>query len=326
MDLSPFGGPEDAVVLDGIAQEVDIETGEVCFEWHNLDHVGVEESHYQPSPDLKRGFDYFHINSIDLNPDGYLTISARSTSAVYKVDRATGEVVWRLVGKESDFEMGEGTRTAFQHDARRHPDSTITIFDNAAASRYVQSRAIAVEVDEDAMKATLVGEYTHPGKILANTQGNTHFLPDGKVFVGWGSEPYFSEFSHDGELLFDASFPVEVESYRAFRFLWKGEPQATPAVVAVSGDGDEVEVYVNWSGATEVATWQVHAGSRPDELKPVASVPRKGFETVVALQTREPYVAVRAKDGSGKELATSRAVKPQDQASAPRDRKRAWRS
>ena len=138
--LSPFGGPEDAVVLDGIAQEVDIETGEVCFEWHSLDHVGVEESHYQPSPDLNWGFDYFHINSIDLYPDRYLTISARSTSAVYKVDRATGEVVWRLVGKESDFEMGEGTRTAFQHDARRHPDNTITIFDNAAASRYVPSR------------------------------------------------------------------------------------------------------------------------------------------------------------------------------------------
>ncbi|HEY6581424.1 MAG TPA: arylsulfotransferase family protein, partial [Rubrobacter sp.] len=125
MDLSPFGGPEDAVVLDGIAQEVDIETGEVLFEWHSLDHVGVEESHYQPSPALKRGFDYFHINSIDLYHDGYLTISARRTSAVYKVDRATGEVVWRLGGKESDFEMGEGTRTAFQHDARRHPDNTI---------------------------------------------------------------------------------------------------------------------------------------------------------------------------------------------------------
>jgi len=130
---------------------------------------------------------------------------------------------------------------------------------------------------------------------------------------------------HDGELLFDASFPVEVESYRAFRFPWKGEPQATPAVVAVSGDGDEVEVYVSWNGATEVATWQVLAGSGPDELKPVASVPRKGFEIAVALQTSEPYVAVRAKDDSGKELATSRAVKPQDQASAPRDRKRAWR-
>ena len=85
------------MVLDGIAQEVDIETGEVLFEWHSLDHVGVEESHYQPSPALKRGFDYFHINSIDLYPDGYLTISARMTSAVYKVDRATGEVVWLLV-------------------------------------------------------------------------------------------------------------------------------------------------------------------------------------------------------------------------------------
>jgi hypothetical protein len=313
MDLSPVGGPVDAMVLDGIAQEVDIDTGEVLFEWHSLDHVGVEESYFHPSPDLKWGFDYFHINSIDPYPDGYLTISARRTSTVYKVDRATGEVVWRLGGKKSDFEMGEGTSTDFQHDARRHPGNIITIFDNGAAPRDVQSRGIAVKVDEYAMKATLIGEYTHPDKILADTQGNMQVLPDGNVFVGWGSEPFFSEFSRDGELLFDASFPPAVESYRAFRFPWKGEPQTRPAVVAQSGDGNKVEVYVSWNGATEVATWQVLAGPGPDELRPVGSVPRKGFETDVTLQTDETYLAVKAEDNSGKELATSPPFKPQDQ-------------
>ena len=119
-------------MLDGIVQEVDIETGEVLFEWHSLDHVGLEESYYQSVAGPQDwAFDYFHINSIDPNPDGYLTISARRTSAVYKVDRKTGEVVWRLGGKNSDFEMGPGTRTDWQHDARRHPDDNITIFDNA---------------------------------------------------------------------------------------------------------------------------------------------------------------------------------------------------
>src|SRR5829696_5463416 len=85
-DLSFVGGPTDGVVLDGIAQEVDIETGEVLFEWHSLDHVALEESYFEPSPDFKTSFDYFHINSIDVYDDEHLLISARRTSTVYKAD------------------------------------------------------------------------------------------------------------------------------------------------------------------------------------------------------------------------------------------------
>jgi hypothetical protein len=326
MDLSPVGGPVDGTVLDGIVQEVDVETGEVLFEWHSLDHVGLEESYYRPSPDLDWGFDYFHINSVDANPDGYLTISARRTSAVYKVDRKTGEVAWRLGGKNSDFEMGPGTRIYGQHDVRRHPDNTITIFDNARVTSGEQSRGIVVEIDEDAMKAKLVGEYVRPERTLSDTQGNVQVLPGGHVFVGWGSEPYFSEFSHDGDLLFDASFPPEVESYRAFRFSWKGEPQTRPAIVAESGEGDGVEIYVSWNGATEVAAWRVLAGPGPDELRPVRSFPRAGFETIATLQAEGPYFAVMAEDDAGQELATSRAVKLLDRATIQPNRKRGQES
>jgi Arylsulfotransferase (ASST) len=326
MDLSPVGGPVDGTVLDGIVQEVDVETGEVLFEWHSVDHVGLEESYYRPPPDLEWGFDYFHINSVDANPDGYLTISARRTSAVYKVDRKTGEVAWRLGGMNSDFEMGPGTRIYGQHDVRRHPDNTITIFDNARVASGEQSRGIVVEIDEDAMKATLVGEYVRPERTLSDTQGNVQVLPGGHVFVGWGSEPYFSEFSHEGELLFDASFSPEVESYRAFRFSWKGEPQTRPAIVAESGEGDEVEIYVSWNGATEVAAWRVLAGPGPDELRPVRSFPRAGFETIATLRAEGPYFAVKAEDDAGQELATSRAVKQQDRATVTGDQKRGQES
>jgi hypothetical protein len=317
-DLSGVGGPVDGVVLDGIVQEIDIETGEVLFEWHSLDHITLDESRYEPPPDLETSFDYFHINSIDPHPEGYLIISARRTSAVYKVDRKTGEVVWRLGGEQSDFDMGWGTMTDWQHDARYHPDGTITIFDNGGVTKDVQSRGIVVEVDEEAMSATLIGEYTHPDKILAATQGNVQVLPNGNVFVGWGSEPFFSEFSRDGELLFDASFPTEVESYRAFRFPWKGQPQHQPDLVAESGPEGDVTLYVSWNGATEVESWEVLAGSGPDDLEPTGTAPRKGFETAITTSTDKPYVAVRAKDRSGKVLGTSRAIQPGSrQASAP---------
>src|SRR5215210_6757316 len=275
-DLSGFGGPVDGAVLEGIIQEIDIESGEVLFEWHSLDHVGLDESLYDPPPDLESAFDYFHINSIDPHPDGYLIISARRTSALYKVSRRTGEIAWRLGGKNSDFARGFGSRTDWQHDARRHPGGIITIFDNGGIEKDVQSRAAVVEIDEDDMSATLVGEYTHPNRIFAATQGNVQVLPHGNVFVGWGSEPFFSEFSRDGELLFDASFPSDVESYRAFRFSWKGQPQDSPAVFAEAGPEDRVTLYVSWNGATEVDTWQVLAGDGPDRLEPAGSAPRKG--------------------------------------------------
>jgi len=309
-DLSGVGGPVDGEVLDGIVQEIDIESDNVIFEWHSLEHAELDESLFRPSPELESAFDYFHINSIDPHPDGYLTISSRRTSTVYKVDRKTGEVAWRLGGKNSSFEMGYGTRTDWQHDARRHPEGKITIFDNGGIDTDVQSRGIVVEIDEEAMSATLVGEYTHPNEILAATQGNVQVLPNGNVFVGWGSEPFFSEFSHDGQLLFDASFPSQIESYRAFRFPWNGQPHDVPAVAADSGQEDEVTLYVSWNGATEVATWQVLAGSDPDQLETTGSAPREGFETTVTLHTDEPYFAVKARDSSGRVLATSEVVKP----------------
>jgi Arylsulfotransferase (ASST) len=119
-DLSSVGGLTSDVVWQGIVQEIDIETGEVHFEWRSLDHVGLDETYAEPPNDALPGIDYFHINSIDIDHYGNLLICARETFAVYKIDRTTGEVMWRLGGKKSDFEMGPGTPFAYQHDARRH--------------------------------------------------------------------------------------------------------------------------------------------------------------------------------------------------------------
>src|ERR671916_169677 len=137
--------------MEGIAQEVAIESGEVLFEWHSLEHVSPDESYYKPHYRKYRSggsrFDYFHINSIDVDHDNNLLVSARNTSAVYKLDRETGEVLWRLGGKKSDFEMGPGSRTRYQHDARRQPDGTVTIFDNGGVKTDRQSYGLVLELD-----------------------------------------------------------------------------------------------------------------------------------------------------------------------------------
>jgi hypothetical protein len=308
MDLFLLGGPREGMVMEGIAQEVNIETGEVLFEWHSLEHVGPEESYYKPH--YRNYFDYFHINSIEVDHDANMLISARHTSTVYKVDRKSGEVIWRLGGKNSDFEMGPGTPFAFQHDARRQRHGTITIFDNGAAPKvHDQSRGIVVELDEDNMTATLVREYTSPDMLLAISQGNMQVLPNGNVFIGWGSEPFISEFSREGKLLFDAHFPPPYDSYRAFRFPWSAHPTDEPAVAVEQRPDDKVTLYASWNGATEVESWEVLSGPRPGELESLGSVPRDGFETAMLVQTSHPYVAVRAKERSGQVLGTSAPVK-----------------
>jgi len=294
---------------------LDIETGEVLFEWKSIDHVDLEESYGTPSEDHYPGIDYFHINSIDVDPDNNLLISARETSAVYKIDRTSGRVMWRLGGKKSDFEMGPGTRFAFQHDARRLPDGTISIFDNGSLvfengipEAVEESRAIVLDLDVDRMRASLVREYTHPDKQYAHAAGNTQVLPNGNVFVGWGRGLAVSEFGDNGELLFDFRVSPEHKSYRAFRFPWSGQPFRRPVAVAERTSAKELVVYASWNGATEVAVWEVLAGPDPDRLESLGSIPRDGFETVVLVQTSDPYVAVRAKDRSGRVLGASTPV------------------
>jgi Arylsulfotransferase (ASST) len=309
-DLSLIGGLEDGAVWDGIAQEVDIKTGKVLFEWHSLDHVGIDESYVEVPDDPDHLYDYFHINSIDVEPDGNLLLCARNTWTVYKVERNSGEVVWRLGGKKSDFEMGPGTRSAFQHDARRQRDGTITIFDNGAHPKvHDRSRGIVVELDEQKMSAKLVREYTSPQKRLSTSQGNMQLLPNSNVLIGWGSGPFISEFSHEGELLLNVRLPPGGESYRAYRFQWSGYPDDDPTVALEQGPDDKVKLYASWNGATEVATWEVLAGPRPGRLASVGSVPRDSFETAMLVRTFDPYVAVRAKDRLGQPLGTSAPVK-----------------
>ncbi len=308
-DLSAVGGAEDGTILDGVVQEVDVESGAVLFEWRARDHVGLDESYKAVPIEAEKFYDYFHPNSIDVDRDGNLLVSARHTHSVYKIDRETGLVIWRLGGKESDFRMGPGTTFLSQHDARRRPDGTLTIFDNdAPPETNGESRGIVLDLDQQRMRVTLAREYLHQNAPLARSQGNLQSLPGGNVFMGYGSEAIIAEFSRDGRLLFDARLPEGYDTYRAFRLPWEGRPADPPAIAAEPGDGGEMTVYASWNGATEVAKWQVLAGPEPGDLSPAGSADREGFETAIGVETSAPFVAVRALDDSGEELAISEVV------------------
>jgi hypothetical protein len=316
VDLSSIGGPKEGLIYDGIVQEIDIGSGRVLFEWHSFPQVGLRES-YAPAPRARKGkrtppYDYFHVNSIEVEANGNLLVSARNTHAVYEVDRKSGKILWRLGGKRSNFKLGPGARFAWQHDARRLPDGTVTVFDNGATPPVKKfSRVLVLRLDEATRKATLVRSYHHPGRLLSPYEGNAQFLPNGHVFVGWGSNPRYTEFDARGRVVLDASFGrqgsrpgTEADSYRAYRFEWTGEPTDRPRVRV-----DRGRIYVSWNGATEVARWDVLAGASPQQLGTVKTVAKKGFETSLLLPVKSSYVAVRAVGRDGRTLASSSLLK-----------------
>ena len=264
-DLSSVGGHRDGILQDAILQEVDIPTGLVMFEWHAWGHVGLADS-YGRMPYANLPWDFFHINSVSLDPwgDGNFIVSARNMWASFEVDHVSGAVLWRLGGRSSSFKMGPGTGTAYQHDVRWQPDRTLTIFDNGAyPSVHKQSRVIRERIDWAHRKVHLVSRYA--GGITAGSQGNGQFLPNGSVFVGWGEAPYVTEYGPTGQILFSAHIPRPTQSYRAYRFPWQATPASRPALAVKHGSGGTT-VYASWNGATGVTAWQLLAG--PSSVEP----------------------------------------------------------
>jgi hypothetical protein len=311
-NLSAVDGPEAGAVVDSIIQELDLKTGLVRREWHSLDHVPLSSSYTSPLPgSAKLPFDYFHINSLDPQSDRAMLISGRDTWALYELSTRTGQVVSQIGGKHSTVKLGPGATTAWQHDATVLAGGRISIFDNGALPAiHPQSRGIVVAINQHTKTDTLVAQFEHPAPPLsAASQGNIQVLPNGNVFIGWGAAPYFSEFSPQGQLIFDAH-TTPYNSYRVFRLPWTGAPAHPPAVAVASGPSGgsaPLTVYASWNGDTRTASWRVLAGPSPKQLAPVASAPKEGFETAINAPPAA-YVAVQALDPSGAVLATSPTI------------------
>jgi hypothetical protein len=298
------------VVLDSVIQEIDVKTGLLLFQWDSLDHVPLTDTYEPAVTSAAAPYDYFHLNSVQLQQDGDLLISARNTWAAYEVDHQTGQVTWTLGGKSSSYKLGSGVQFAFQHDVRLHTntDPTVTLFDDGGGPPrpHTQSRGITVHLDGKTMTATLVSQDLHSPALAAAFEGNLQELPGGDDFLGWGQQPYFTEFDSKGQVVFDGRFVGNNSSYRAYRFPWIGTPSTLPSVTA-STAGASTSVYVSWNGATQVTSWRVLAGASQNALQAVTTASKQGFESQVTIPAA-PYVQVQALDSAGRTLATSSVV------------------
>lgn len=307
-DLRVVGGPSDGLLYGGLIQELAIPSGRLLWEWRSLDHVDVGET---VSDQLGSPFDYFHINGIDVDAEGHVLVSARNTSALYKIDRRTGQVLWRLGGKRSDFSMGPGTQFAFQHDPRLHDGGrAISLFDNGPdpGGGRPESRAIVLGLDFRRRQVTLERELRHSPSLFAFATGSNQLLPNGNRLVTWGITGWFTEYDRSGAVCLDARLPARGQNYRVLRFPWSGHPTVPPAFKAYR-QGDAARFYASWNGATALAAWQLETGRSAERLSPSATHPKRGFETSFPIPPRTRYAAVVALDAAGRPLGRSATVR-----------------
>lgn len=228
VDLTAYGGPADGAVLDAEIQEVEPD-GDLVWSWNSGDYIDLEETdHWWDDFVLANptqfgpGHDVVHINSAEVT-DGAVVVSMRHTDGVYKIDRGTGDIVWKLGGTTTpesltvvDDPLGANPLGG-QHDARILADGTLTMHENGQTLDR-PPRAVRYEIDESAGTATLLESVSDPDVPAAICCGSARRSDSGSWVMSWGglgpTQHPVSEFTAGGARTFKLSFPGTF-SYRA---------------------------------------------------------------------------------------------------------------
>lgn len=222
IDMSEIvpGGDTAATVIGMVIQELN-ENKEVIFQWSTFDHFSIlDATHTNFTSSI---IDCVHSNALSVESDGNIMMSSRNMDEITKINRTTGDIIWRLGGSNNQFTfINDTNRFSHQHSIRRVSPTNIILFDNGNFHTPQFSRAVEYTLDEVNKTCTLVWEFRNTPTVQAYAMGNVQRLPNGNTVIGWGtSVPTMTEVDPSGQKIYEISFPITVMNYRAFRFVWK---------------------------------------------------------------------------------------------------------
>ncbi len=212
------------VMVDSDIVELDPHGIEV-WRWKSSEHILGAETLLPicfPLAGGVFGLDLVHINALDALANGDLLATARHTNSVFRIDRTTGQVTWKLGGNA----QSEGKALTLvgdarggprgPHDGRMLPNGNVTIHDNHVGGIDAVSRATEYAIDPVAGTATLV--WSHRAETLkSGTLGSVRRLADGTTVIGWGtgSSPWLEQVTPDGKRVLTVSAGPTDVIYRA---------------------------------------------------------------------------------------------------------------
>lgn len=324
MDLTPYGGPHNGYVQDFAIQEIDLNTNELLFFWSALEHIPLTDSYEPASSATSSGniWDAYHLNSVGLTDnENDILFSGRNTWTIYRINKPSRNILWRLGGKQSSFTIGAGADFSWQHDARFLPNNIISLFDDNCCESSIHpgtpfAHGLLLELNLASMTANLSKTYYHDPNLQVASQGNVESLDNGNKFMGWGQTQYYAEYREAGNTesnpslntLYDAKMPGQNYTYRAYRSVWVGCPHYPPSIAVKSNNG-LINVYASWNGSTETAAWRVYAGHSPYCLSRIKTIEKSGFETTIPTNNQGPYFKIKALNAKGKVIGESKVIK-----------------
>lgn len=344
-DLSPYGATSENQqwILDNKIQKVDTDTNRVLWEWSSLDHIDpagtnltLQSGNAGLGVNSSQVWHYFYMNAFDVDPETntYL-LSARSMCTIFKMDGNTGNIIWQLGGKHSDFALGDGVDFCWQHDTRMHKKylhhetkgskEIISFFDNSAHENLAggpdlrtrsYSAGKVVELDTEKHTARLIAEFRAPGDLSVRSQGNLQLLPNGNAFINWGYVGAMSEHKPDGTTIFftgldSGRLGPGSENYRAFKFEWHALPYEEPALVAFK-EHNGTALYVSWNGDTETMIWKFYELKGNGERGFLGQSRRTGFETVFQTSRSVAHVMAEAYNVQGERLVSTPVIESRE--------------
>ncbi|HSA50891.1 MAG TPA: arylsulfotransferase family protein [Yinghuangia sp.] len=317
MDLTPYGVSGLGSVVVGTVSTVNIQTGEVLFSWSSLTPgaeatgqgpIPITDTYRQPQGRL---LDYLGISSIAFgDAPNRILISARGTSAVYEIDTTTGEIVWRLGGKQPTVQLPDGTPAPNDpFSVRAHTDDAVYVGDTD--SQTGRARGLVYRTDGAAPTNLIkqIAPDTAP-VVQANSRGAfqpvSRAVSIGGTYAGLLSlDGSVFEYDVNGAQVFTATAPASQRT-ATVRGAWYGRPTTQPDIATEVQGGNHAVVYASWNGSDQVAQWRVQVGPDGDNLRVVATASRAGFETAVPIDytAGDQYVRVDALAANGSVIST----------------------
>jgi arylsulfate sulfotransferase len=232
VNMTAYGGANSVELVDFVFQE--IQNNQVVFEWNSAD---FSEFLQQTDPIYYNQFatspkvDYFHFNSIAIDPnDNNFIVSARHMNQIYKINRTTGQIMWRFGGSNDDFNLTGNKIISHPHHATILANGNLLLFDNGVTKTPKESRIVEFAIDQNNFTATIANQYTETGRYF-DIMGSAQKLQNDNYFIGWGgnitsqvnaNKSDITEVNTSGAIVLDMNFSNNPNSftysYRALKY------------------------------------------------------------------------------------------------------------
>lgn len=301
VDMSRYiaGGSPSATVLDNVIQQFTA-ADELIFQWRAWDNMNILGQ--QQFINLTgSSFDFPHMNSVDVDDDGNILLSSRSNSECTKINRDTGDVIWRLGGAYSTLTFVNdplnGPRQ--QHGFRALGGGHYIIFDDGNLHNPTVSRAVEYVVDAVAKTATMVWQFRDTPDKYAYYMGNVQRMTNGNTHINWvlAGYPHAVEVDTNGVKQLEMSLSPGQDLYRSWRAFWNGVVPV-PYLIAEAFP-DNVTLVFNKFGDTNVSYYRIYAGTNSHPTNLVASTPFTLAHLSNLQSNQQYYFDVTAVSSSG---------------------------